>query len=1063
MGARSIRRKTIAIAVAACFSGGMAQANPTNPAVVHGTATFQQTGGTLNITNSHNAIINWGSFSIGVNELTKFIQPSALSAVLNRVTGQDPSAILGALQSNGRVFLINPNGIMFGAGAQINVAGLVASTLNLSNADFLAGKMNFTDGAGAGNVVNQGSINAGGGPVYLVGNAVTNQGLITSPQGEIVLAAGNNVELVNPGTPNLRVEIQADSNEARNLGNMVADAGRIGIYAGLIKQGGIINADSAVSEGGRIMLKSTKLTDIEAGSVTSARGTHGGEILVFSDMTEGGTRVAGTLDASAIASGSPGNGGFIETSAATVNVAGTALVAAEASNGGARGRWLIDPSDFTIAATGGNMTGADVSLALSGTGSGTEFDIQSSSGGSIFVNDSVSWSNDAIFRLLAYGGNINVNSAIANSGAGAVKLYAGWDGASTSVPTVSGSGAININAPVSTGGSLSLISAGGISQAAAGVLTAPQMLAVSTTGSVNLATATNAIGTVAGRAVGQFALKNSGNLDVGTVSGTDGIVVNGANSGMHATLGLEVTSGNLTVIKPMSVTGADGSGGQAGGNASIALTATGGITVNSIVTATGGDGGSSYYSGGGANLGGNAQITMTAGSALTVSSASEINAYGGDGGYTSSGIGGSGGNALVDLKSAGTLSINSSTINSDGGSGSNGAKGGNGRVKIASTGGSVFISGSTIDADGGLVGSYSNANGGDGAVQIEAPGDVTIDSSTVTGSGGDGAEGGNGGGGVVLLSASGGISISGISTVRAKGGDAGSSYYYNSTGTGGGAGLTMLAGGAIVIDGSEGQAQALGGSGDTGGNAAVNIVGGTVVLTNGATVDATRGSGMTTNGVSSALVASAGNLNVNSSTISTDGFVGLVGSNIFLDNEASVTGSTGASASTSTSLTLSNDSSLTGGNGIAFITTGGDVVVQSGGSIYGSPDVVLKVGGKVRMNSGGVIEAGSANTLKLTFASPATGGFLVNGIQGLVYDSATGTGFIAGGNPAVLGGSLLVSFENNGVTNSVQSIPTQNLIVALIDSIKPPAKDEGTGALNEKEDPKKKKDTKSCS
>ena len=153
--------------------------------MVSGTASFVPTGNILNITNSPNAIINWGSFSIGVNELTRFIQQSSSSAVLNRVIGQDPSAILGALQSNGRVFLVNPNGIVFGAGAQVDVAGLVASTLNLSNEDFLANRVRFTDGAGAGSVINQGTINtASGGSVYLIGKSVTNDGIITSPQGE---------------------------------------------------------------------------------------------------------------------------------------------------------------------------------------------------------------------------------------------------------------------------------------------------------------------------------------------------------------------------------------------------------------------------------------------------------------------------------------------------------------------------------------------------------------------------------------------------------------------------------------------------------------------------------------------------------------------------------------------------------------------------------------------------------------------------------------------------------------------------------------------------------------
>src|SRR6185436_612087 len=230
--------------------------------VKSGTATFQQSGGVLQITNSPNAVIHWQGFSIDRGELTRFIQQNPQSAVLNRVTGASPSAILGALQSNGRVFLINPSGIVFGAGAQIDVAGLVASSLSLSDADFLGGRLRFTGTPGAGAVVNSAAINAAtGGQVYLVGPSVTNGGVITAPQGEVILAAGNSVELVNPGTPNLRVEISAPDNEAKNLGSIVADAGRIGIYAGLINHSGTIRADRAVAtDDGRVILKATKNT-----------------------------------------------------------------------------------------------------------------------------------------------------------------------------------------------------------------------------------------------------------------------------------------------------------------------------------------------------------------------------------------------------------------------------------------------------------------------------------------------------------------------------------------------------------------------------------------------------------------------------------------------------------------------------------------------------------------------------------------------------------------------------------------------------------------------------------
>ncbi len=1154
-GVRFIRRKAVAIAVAACFTGGAAQANPTNPAVVHGTAAFQQAGGVLNVTNSHNAIINWGSFSIGVNELTRFIQPSALSAVLNRVTGQDPSAILGALQSNGRVFLINPNGIMFGAGAQINVAGLVASTLNLSNSDFLSGRMNFTDGTGAGAVVNQGAINANGGPVYLVGNAVTNQGIITSPQGEIVLAAGNSVELVNPGTPNLRVEIQADNHEARNLGSIAAEAGRIGIFAGLIKQGGSINADSVVSEGGRILLKSTKLTEIEAGSVTSARGTNGGQILVLSDMEQGTTSVQGTIDASSNAAASPGNGGFIDTSGGQIRIGSGVSIHTVGANGGADGTWLIDPVyDFHIGGANANIDAATLVTALTSNsvviatanvgapdyygggyfGSATWPDPIPSGNGDLFVNDSVVW-NSANSLTLTAQRNVQVGNAITNAGTGGINIYAGWDGSSSpSSPTLSQSGSIQLNAPVSTAGVVRLQATDSIGQSASGAIAASGLLAISSGSSVNLATATNSVGTVAGSAIGQFALKNSGNLVVGAVSGNNGIDVQGSSPGMHATVGLEVTAGNLTIDKPVSVNGANAIEMGFGGDATVAFTASGNITVNDSVEASGGNAGSAFSSPGYA--GGNAQVTMSAGNALVVSSTGSVSATGGTGGYMYSGVGGNGGtalvqltsagnmtvdgyigatggdmgygysgggaggnatvrltstggalalnsnitvsadggegdysgsvagHALVDLKSAGNLVIaGNTTVAAMGGEGDYGAQSGNGQIKIASTGGSVSITGSTINADGGDVDFYSFGNGGNGSVQIEAPGNVNIANATVTGSGGDGAEGGNGGGGVVLVSASGGITVSSNSYLGANGGDAGSSYYYYAnSGSGGGAGLTMLASGAIVIDGSEGFAT--GGAGDVGGDAAINIVnGGSFTLANAGLLSANSGyrMEMSTPGQASALVASAGNLSVDGSTISTSGAVALGGANITLDHGGNVTGATSASAVTAGDLKLFNDSLITGGNGNTYITTGADVLVESDSSIYGMPDVVLKVGGKVRMNSGGVIEAGSANTLRLTFAKQSTGGFVVSGIDGLVYDSATGTGFIAGGSPAVLGGSLLVSFESTG-SPSVLNVPTQNLIVALTDSIKPPAKDESTGTLNEKEDPKKKKDAPAC-
>ena len=133
-----MRQKALFTALAACFSS-VAWANPTGPVVTVGNAAISQSGKTLQITNTPGAVIQWQGFSIAADETTRFVQSSAASTVLNRVVGNMPSSLLGQLQSNGRVYLLNPNGVFIGAGAIIDVAGFAASTLRFTDADFLAG------------------------------------------------------------------------------------------------------------------------------------------------------------------------------------------------------------------------------------------------------------------------------------------------------------------------------------------------------------------------------------------------------------------------------------------------------------------------------------------------------------------------------------------------------------------------------------------------------------------------------------------------------------------------------------------------------------------------------------------------------------------------------------------------------------------------------------------------------------------------------------------------------------------------------------------------------------
>ncbi|HEY6510140.1 MAG TPA: filamentous hemagglutinin N-terminal domain-containing protein, partial [Vicinamibacterales bacterium] len=329
-----LKPKQIAVSVAACFAlhAPLLLANPTGPTVVQGGVGFNGLGtGALTITNTAggNAIINWNGFSIGVNEITKFQQFANL-AVLNRVTGSELSSILGALQSDGRVFLINPNGIVFGANSRIDTAGMVASSLALSDQDFLANRLRFTEVPGAGAVVNNGVIQTvSGGRVYLVAPTVENNGLIQTPQGAVVLAAGKEVELLDANTPFVTVKLAAATDSAINVGNIIADSGRIGMFGALVRNTGTISANSVVAgPGGEIRLVASRDLTLEAGSTVTANGTSGGKVLL---QAEGGTNlVGGTVEAK----GSAGKGGEIQALGVRVGVVGHGVIDASGDTGG---------------------------------------------------------------------------------------------------------------------------------------------------------------------------------------------------------------------------------------------------------------------------------------------------------------------------------------------------------------------------------------------------------------------------------------------------------------------------------------------------------------------------------------------------------------------------------------------------------------------------------------------------------------------------------------------------------------------------------------------------------
>ena len=177
--------------------------NPTGEQVVGGAAMFNRPDAATLIVKQQTdrAVINWNSFSIANGELTKFVQPSSSSAVLNRVVTGNPSQIYGTLQGNGQVFLINPGGTLVGAGGQVNTASFIASTRDIGTEEFMGGgTLNFTGNSDA-SVINQGKIEASSGDVFLVAQEVKNEGQIMAKDGTVGLVSGTSVtlETVGPG------------------------------------------------------------------------------------------------------------------------------------------------------------------------------------------------------------------------------------------------------------------------------------------------------------------------------------------------------------------------------------------------------------------------------------------------------------------------------------------------------------------------------------------------------------------------------------------------------------------------------------------------------------------------------------------------------------------------------------------------------------------------------------------------------------------------------------------------------------------------------------------------
>ena len=398
---------------------------PTGGQIVAGTGAINQSGGTMTVTQTSGKLAaDWQSFSIGSGHTVNFVQPSTSSVALNRVLGADVSVIQGALNANGQVFLVNPNGVLFTSTAQVNVGALVASTLQLSADDFMADNYRFSGYSTAG-VKNEGNIRVGsGGYVALIAARIDNTGSITAPESNVLMGAGSAVRLDMGGPVKIEVEV--------------------GALNTLIVQGGAIRAD-----GGLVYLTAKAAGDLASSAINHTGMTEArtlstgkkGEILLLGDMQIGATEVGGTMDVSAPNGGA---GGFIETSAQHVRVGDDTQIKA--------GLWLIDPVDFTIGSGVGTQTssGMGASTLASALGAGNvtiQTDAGSGGNGDIFVNSAVTWNSSSKLTLSAHR-NIAINADItAQTPGGQLQLEYGQDAAAAGNTATYSFGGGKINLP----------------------------------------------------------------------------------------------------------------------------------------------------------------------------------------------------------------------------------------------------------------------------------------------------------------------------------------------------------------------------------------------------------------------------------------------------------------------------------------------------------------------------------------------------------------------------------------------------------------------------------------
>ncbi|HTJ59237.1 MAG TPA: filamentous hemagglutinin N-terminal domain-containing protein [Devosiaceae bacterium] len=576
------RRLRQALLVSTALGGALvlpslavAQSLPTGGSVAAGSVTISQPSATsLDIDQtSGSAVVNWQGFSIGAGSAVNIVQPNASTALLNRVTGNTPSTIAGSLTANGQVYLVNPNGIAITSSGTVNTGGFVASSLGISDDDFMSGKRTFTGNGASAAVSNAGTISVGaGGYAALLGGTVSNTGSISVPLGEVGLGSGEQATLDFSGDGFLQVAVPTAAAGSgaliQNAGSIKAEGGSVVISAATARQAardavnisGLVEADSIGGHNGSITIGGGDggVVNISGRLLARGRSGRGGSITVTGQhIALSGAR----LDASGktgggninIGGGRQGSGPLPHADTVTID-AGT-TIAADATSMGDGGNvvvWSDGTTSFagTISATGG---------ALGGDGGAAEVSSEGVLDYTGFTD--LSAANGAFGTLLLDPYNVVISNGANTSG-----FTASANDSVINVGTLE-TALSTANVTITTG------SAG----SQAGNITVADPLTWSS-GSLLTLTAANAIAvdapiTIAGG--GQLAL-NYATSDLSNFSFGDGdsvIFAQNANQGSQA---LSINSQAYTLIRSMAdLDGIDGVAAIAGGTITNQTTAGG--------------------------------------------------------------------------------------------------------------------------------------------------------------------------------------------------------------------------------------------------------------------------------------------------------------------------------------------------------------------------------------------------------------------------------------------------------------------------------------------------------